>query len=175
MLPTLIKTSFFEDPQEIINYSKKIKWIKSTNNDNWPGYRSDNLFYINKKLHDCIIDEIVKLYFRGKQVQIGSTKIQFHKISYEDWLSHNRKNTRIHKDFTDLAGIIYLNKNTNNLKTGTSIYDEEKQTICQISNNFNTLACYDGNHYHGATGLDKNERLTIVIFLNEIRIFGKWP
>ena len=79
MLPTLIKTSFFEDPQEIINYSKKIEWIKSTNQDNWPGYRSDNLFKINKELHYYIINEIVRLYFRGKQVQIGSTKIQFHK------------------------------------------------------------------------------------------------
>ncbi len=174
MFPTLIKNSFFREPEKVINFSKKIKWYKSTNRDNWPGYRSDNLFEINKKLHDYIIEEIVKLYFRGRQVQIEHTKLQFHKITYEDWLSHNKKDTRIHKDFTDLAGIIYLNQDTNNFYTGTTIYDENKNPSIQVSNSFNTLACYDGNVYHGATSLDKNERLTIVIFLNKIKEIKTW-
>ena len=169
MIPTLVKNYFFENPKEVINFSKKITWYRSTDQDNWPGYRSDNLFKINKKLHDYIIDEIVKLYFKGRQVQIEYTKLQFHKITYEDWLSHNRKNTRIHKDFTDLAGIIYLNQDINNFNTGTSIYDENKNPLIQVSNSFNTLVCYDGNAYHGATSLDKNDRLTIVIFLNKIK------
>jgi hypothetical protein len=170
MLPTIIKTSFFNNPQEVINFSNTITWHKSTEQDNWPGYRSDNLFKINRKLHDYIVKEIMTIYFKGEQLQIEETVTQFHKIKYENWVAHpaNKKNTRIHKDFSDLAGIIYLNENTNNFNTGTSIYDDQKQTICQISNNFNTLVCYDGNHYHGATGLDKNERLTIVIFLDKI-------
>jgi len=174
MYPTIVKTSFFDNPKEIIDFSKQINWYKPGDRDNWPGLRSDNLFNINLKLHDYIVEKIVRLYFNGHKTSIGYTKIQFHKINYEDWLNHNRKNTRVHKDFTELAGIIYLNQNTNNLNTGTSLYDNDGEPILQISNNFNTLACYDGNHYHGLTGLDKNERLTIVIFLDKIKEIKAW-
>lgn len=114
MKPTIIKNNFFENPEEVIKYSKQITWKKPSNQDNWPGLRSDNLFEINQKLHDDIVEKIVKLYFNGYKVSIESTNIQFHKITYEDWLLHDKKNTRIHKDFTDLAGIIYLNQDTNN-------------------------------------------------------------
>ena len=114
MKPTIIKNNFFENPEEVIKYSKQITWKKPSNQDNWPGLRSDNLFQINQKLHDDIVEKIVKLYFNGYKVSIENTTIQFHKITYEDWLLHDKKNTRIHKDFTDLAGIIYLNQDTNN-------------------------------------------------------------
>ena len=56
----------------------------------------------------------------------------------------------------------------------TTIYDKNKNPSIQVSNSFNTLACYDGNVYHGATSLDKNERLTIVIFLNKIKEIKTW-
>lgn len=174
MKPTIIKNNFFENPEEVIKFSKQITWKKPSNQDNWPGLRSDNLFQINQKLHDDIVEKIVKLYFNGYKVSIENTTIQFHKITYEDWLLHDKKNTRIHKDFTDLAGIIYLNQDTNNFYTGTTIYDKNKNPSIQVSNSFNTLACYDGNVYHGATSLDKNERLTIVIFLNKIKEIKTW-
>lgn len=169
MYPTIIKNNFFHNPDDIVENTKKIKWYKSSSNDNWPGYRSDNIYNFNMSLHDLIVHDILKLYFRNENIVVGETKIQFHKINYNDWLEHNRKNTKIHKDSSELAGVIYLNKDTNNFNTGTSFYDENKNITAQISNNYNTLACYDGKIYHGATSLDYDERLIIVIFLNKIK------
>lgn len=172
--PTVIKHNFFLEPKNIINYSKTIEWYKPTIKDNWPGLRSDNLCIINPQLHGKIVSCILEIYFgekyldNWKKIDIEKSDIRFHKIKYEDWVNHNRMNTRIHKDEADLAGIIYLNQNVNNENTGTSLYNEDKKPTLKISNNFNTLACYDGKVYHGATSLDKEERLTMVIFLNKI-------
>ena len=166
MYPTIIVSNFFENPDEIIEYSKIISWHKATEKDFWPGYRSDNLFYTNKKLHNEIVKKILKLYFGNTNCSVDSTNVQFSKINYEDWVQH--KHSRIHKDSFELAAVIYLNK-TNNMQTGTSLYDEQKRPKISVSNCFNTLVCYDGNNYHGATDLDKNERLTIVVFIDKIK------
>jgi hypothetical protein len=170
MYQTVIKNNFFDDPDHIVKNTKKIKWIKSSSQDNWPGYRSENLYHINRSLHDFIVQNVIKFYYNNQEVHIGKTQIQFHKINYVDWIEHDKKNTRIHKDNCNLSGVIYLNKDTNDFETGTSLYDENKSIFARVSNQYNTLALYDGNLYHGATGLDKNERLIIVIFLDEIKV-----
>lgn len=169
MYPTIIKNNFFKDPDGVVKDTNIIKWYEPSSNDNWPGYRSDNLFNINRSLHDLIISKILKLYFNKETVIINETKIHFHKINYKDWVEHEKKKTKMHKDPCELAGVIYLNKNTNNFNTGTSFYDDNTNITAQISNKYNTLVCYDGKNYHGATNLDNNERLIIVIFLNKIK------
>ena len=47
MYHTIIKNNFFHNPDDIVENSKSIEWIKSTAQDNWPGYRSKNLYDIN--------------------------------------------------------------------------------------------------------------------------------
>ena len=63
MYPTIIKNNFFHNPDDIVENTKKIKWYKSSSNDNWPGYRSDNIYNFNMALHDLIVHDILKLYF----------------------------------------------------------------------------------------------------------------
>lgn len=175
MYPTIIKKNLFKNPLNVVEYSKTLKWNKSTDKDNWPGSRTDNLLNVNIGLHFSIIQNIVELYFGDYRktcelLKIDKSLICFHKIRYEDWLNNEKVNNRIHQDNCDLAGIVYLNPNVNNENIGTSLYDENKKPELKISNNFNTLACYDGKTYHGATDLDKEERLTLVIFLSGIKL-----
>ena len=169
MYPTIIQRNFFSKPDKIVELSNFIKWNKSSDGDNWPGYRSDNIFNIDRQLHDGIVEEVLKLYFGHTKFKIGFTLIQFSKINYDDWLVHEKKSSRIHKDPYELAGMIYLNKDKNDSLTGTSVYDENKNPVVRVSNCYNTLACYDGNMYHGATSIDEKDRLTIVMFFKNIR------
>ena len=85
MYSTIIKNNFFHNPDAIVEDTKKIKWYKSSN-DNWPGYRSDNIYHFNKSLHDFIVEKILKLYFKNNNIYVGETKIQFHKINYNNLL-----------------------------------------------------------------------------------------
>jgi len=170
MYPTIINLNFFEQPIKMLKYFNSLELSPPTPKDNWPGLRSKNLCQINQKLHISIITKILKMYYNEdllyEKINIKKSSIFFHKIRYEDWKNHNKIYTRIHKDDCSLASIIYLNEDINDENTGTSIFDENKKPILKISNTFNTIACYDGNIYHGATGLNKLERNTLVIFLN---------
>lgn len=174
MYPTIIKNNFFTYPDKILDLYNKVIMKKGSSDDNWPGVRSKNLIDINKKLHLNIVDAVLKLYFGERynmcweKIFIDSSDIYLHKITHQDWLNHNKMNTRIHKDNCDLAGIIYLNQG-NNENTGTTIYDENKNPVTVISNNYNSIALYDGKMYHGATSLDEKDRLTIVMFFKNIR------
>jgi hypothetical protein len=173
MYPTIIKTNFFSNPEEILNQLNSLPLYKPTEKDNWPGKRSNNLSIVNTQLHAFIVNEIFKLYFGNQyfnyyDINVESSEIKYHKLKENDWKNHTKMHTRIHKDNCDLAGIIYLNKNTNDINTGTSIYDGHKKPMVTISNCFNTIACYDGNVYHGATSLNEEDRNIIVIFLRNI-------
>ena len=46
---------------------------------------------------------------------------------------------------------------------------KNKNPVTVISNNYNSIALYDGKMYHGATSLDEKDRLTIVMFFKNIR------
>jgi hypothetical protein len=174
MYPTIIKNNFFINPTEVTDLFNKVTMKKGGPNDNWPGVRSQNLIEINKKLYTNIVDAVLKLYFGERysmcwnKIVIKNSSIYLHKIKHHDWFNHDKMNTRIHKDNCDLAGIIYLNQG-NNEKTGTTIYDENKKFLTIVSNNYNSIALYDGNMYHGATALDEKDRLTIVMFFKNIR------
>tara|TARA_Y100001937_G_scaffold109176_1_gene153585 strand:+ start:824 stop:1351 length:528 start_codon:yes stop_codon:yes gene_type:complete len=162
---TCVVNNFLEDPRKVINFSKSVDWLKPKIDENWPGRRSENLFKINKDLHDEIVFKILNLYF-FKQCRVNHTEIRFHKIKPNDLIDYNKKETTIHTDSTELAGVIYLNNyNKNN---GTRVYDKQHNPIVTVANNFNTLVCYDSKTDHGPTSIDNEERLTIVIFLDKI-------
>jgi len=84
--PTIIKKNLFKNPLSIVNYSKTLKWNKSTDKDNWPGSRTDNLLNINLDLHFSIIQNVVEMYFgdydkKYKSLEIDKSIICFHKIT----------------------------------------------------------------------------------------------
>jgi hypothetical protein len=166
--PTIVKENFFEKPDEIVGLTDKIEWLPPGPKADWPGVRSKNLCDILPNLNNHIISEVLKLYYGRDNIEVLDTIIQFHKIKLSDYKNHNKKHTRFHKDYTDIAGLIYLSKNINDENIGTSILDNDGNLGVKISNVYNTLVCYDGNKLHGATGLNDIERLTIVIFLRHV-------
>ena len=174
--PTLIVNNFFDNPNEIVNYSKTLNYQRSNRkekNTEWPGERTISINYFNDKLFKFIFLKTLSYYY--SQLELNNVKIIgkafFCKTTKKDKFLY-KKNEEIHKDYdTKMAGVIFLN-NENDFKTGTTIYDKKLNIKVKTSNLFNSMICYDSNEYHGPTNLIKN-RLTITFFIDNINI--KYP
>jgi len=155
---TIIVDNFFDNPYEIIELSKTQTYYSPRNDrpDNgWLGVRTSNLKY------DYIIDKVLSYYFSSK-VKYQSA-IYFHKHYF---VKIDTK-YQIHKDYRyQIAGLIYLN-DTNDINSGTTLYDENFNKSLVTSNKFNTMICYDSNQFHSASSLDA-DRLTMPFFMNLI-------
>lgn len=168
---TCILQNFFDNPDKIVDYANTLEWIGPQEKDNWPGKRTNNMSEINKKLFDFITNKVLSIYF---DLNVGVVKwkrsnIRFHKITNDDWLKHNKKHTRIHKDSYGLAGVVYLNKNICDEKTGTSFFDENINLMYKTCNYYNNAVIYDGcNLNHGATSIGNDDRLILCIFIDGI-------
>ena len=103
MKPTIVKENFFEKPDEIVELADKIEWLPPGPKADWPGVRSKNLCDILPNLNNHIISEVLKLYYGRDNIEVLDTIIQFHKIKLTDYKNHNKKHTRFHKDYTDIA------------------------------------------------------------------------
>jgi hypothetical protein len=113
------KNDFFNNPQKIIELSKKQTY---KNSERWPGKRTDNLLEsTDPEIRDFAVFFAKKL---GTEVFPGisrfNTHISFHindvyddEISNEGW---------IHNDDVTLAGLVYLTPNEANFNNGTSIF-----------------------------------------------------
>ena len=171
MYPTVVIDNFFDDPKSIVNFSKKLIWYKPTQEDNWPGLRTDFLHKTNYNLFDYIVKNILSVYYNFDLQEISwqDVRIQFHKIKNSHLKNFKKINTQIHKDEgVEIAGVIYLNENLTCEETGTSIYNENLKRTVKVSNSFNTLLLYDAKKFHGVTSFSKKEILRLVIFIGKI-------
>ena len=170
--PTFILEDFLENPDDVIEYSKSLKFFKPEKDENWPGLRTKSLHLFNEKLFNYIVLKILSVYydFSFHKVKYFDTNVMFHKIYLKDYLNFNKKHTNIHRDNDfELAGVLYLNKKFSE-KTGTTIFNDNENEIIKISNNYNTLVCYDAKKIHGVNNILDEERLSIVIFIGKIEI-----
>ena len=170
--PTFILENFFENPDDVVNYSKSLEFFKPEKDENWPGLGTKSLHLFNETLFNYIVLKILSVYydFSFHKVKYFDTNVMFHKIRLKDYLNFNKKHTNIHRDNDfELAGVLYLNKKFNE-KTGTTIFDDNENEIIKISNNYNTLVCYDAKKIHGVNNILDDERLSIVIFIGKIEI-----
>lgn len=167
MKPIIIKDNFFKDPEKVIDISKSIEWLKPDETHNWCGLRSYDLSKIDSNLNWYIISNFLHLYYNTSNVRVSFTHVCFHKINQNDW-SNRKKHAQIHQDGAELAGVIYLDKQ-HNFNNGTSIYNNEDLSI-KVGSKFNRLVAYDGNFKHGISDLENDERLSIVIFLDKIKM-----
>jgi|LakMenE18May11ns_1017448.scaffolds.fasta_scaffold9429620_2 hypothetical protein len=170
--PTFVLENFFQNPNDVVEYSKTLEFFKPEKDENWPGVRTKSLHLFNKPLFDYIVSKILSVYydFSFHNFKYLDTHIMFQKINLKDFLNNNKKNTNLHQDiYHELAGVIYLNKKFNE-KTGTNIFDNNENKIVKVSNSYNTLVCYDAQKIHGFNDILNEERLTIVIFIGKIEI-----
>lgn len=154
--------NFFDDVDSIRNLALSIPYNRSSNNTGWKGYRiavkdhaignyiKNRLIEIDKKFENLIISE---LYFH---YSLEDTKKEMKDFS---------KN-RLHKDLTQLAGVIYLTPEPKE-NSGTSLhFDNGEEEI--FENVYNRFILYDGGITHGAQDTFgdtiNNARLTITIF-----------
>ena len=128
LIPTLIHDNFFRNYEEVINYSKQIKFFNDEKGA-WPGKRSLPLHQVNKNLFDFVTVKIIKLIWPSSYEDIYFTACsQFQSIS------KNHVNPGwVHKDDGILTAIIYLSEHK---ECGTSIFE---------SKNFNFSDTKNGN------------------------------
>tara|TARA_R100001143_G_C3329147_1_gene118578 strand:+ start:380 stop:892 length:513 start_codon:yes stop_codon:yes gene_type:complete len=168
MLPTIVVDNFFENVNEVIKLSKKIKYSPPRKEEYWVGLRTESLHINHYKLFNSIISKVLDSYFPYKNPQYENSAICFHKLLPGCKKSNDK--TRYHQDSNvKLAGIIYLS--CGDRKSGTTLFNKQKKKQIVISNDFNTLVCYDGSKLHGPTILKVNkERLTMNIFIKKIKV-----
>ena len=168
MLPTIVVDNFFKNINEIIKLSKKFKYFPPKKEEHWVGLRTESLHINNYKLFNFIILKILNFYFPTKNITYKNSFIYFHKLM--PGCKKSNGETHYHTDSNvKLAGIIYLT--CGDRKSGTTLFNKQKKKQVVISNDFNTLVCYEGSKFHGPTILNVNkERLTMNIFIKKIKV-----
>ena len=165
MFPTIVKDNFFKNVNEIIEYSKTLKYNKPLKKEAWFGLRTKSIHKDNYKLFNDIIISVLKLYC-FKNFSFKNSKVCFSKLKYGD--KHKFHYHRDHEYI--LAAVIYLSEG--DINGGTTIFEKNNKKQIIVGNTFNSIVAYDGNKIHGYTSLvpfKNKERLTLNIFIGDIQ------
>lgn len=154
---------FFEDPDMIREEALSMDYTESSSKTGWKGFRTELKNgtikeYILKKLSD--INEEFK-YLKIDcflHYSIDSTKLK---------LKNNFEKSRLHKDLTGWAGVIYLYP-TPPKNSGTTLHHDNGEMTHKFENRYNRFVFYRGDILHGVEDTFgdniNNGRLTITIF-----------
>jgi hypothetical protein len=183
--PTIIVDNFFDEPEKIIETSKKFVFRQNLLGK-WPGERTDDISSLNYDMFNWITYKIIRLIYPMNHAQIKWNASQyFQKINGNIY----QEGGWVHSDTpAELTAIIYLSKHKN---CGTSIFDKKtffngalytekkhnsyltknskenlkyliknnnnfEKTIT-INSKFNRLLIFDANQFHAADSFkDKN-------------------
>ena len=63
MLHTIVVDNFFDNVDDIISLSKKLKYYKGSESDNWPGLRTKSLHDTHYNLFNSVIIKILNYYY----------------------------------------------------------------------------------------------------------------
>jgi hypothetical protein len=130
-IPASVVDDFFENPDEVREYGLSLEYSKISGN--YPGVRTDYLRNINPSFYDQFVRKILGLFFGENCYVECEMALHFQKIyPYEGPPEINTG--WVHQDLkVPLAGLVYLNKNSNP-DAGTSIYRQVKErTIRDLS------------------------------------------
>lgn len=196
--PTLCVDDFFNNPEEIVNFSKTLKYEKNVEGK-WPGERSISLHKINFEFVDFVTKKIISVLFPINYLNMRWEIQQFfQKINGNFYTSNGWVHTDTPKELT---AIIYL---SNHKKCGTSFFKPKKfysklidpnliekkygenlnenkylnennekfDKILTIDSKFNRLLLFDSNQYHAAEKFKEQDidedRLTLITFFTNI-------
>jgi len=192
--PTICVDNFLDNPQEIVDESKKLKFY-SAEDGSWPGERT--LTNDSPELNNFLIRKIATLLMPHSHDYKINASGQFQKIT-----KRCGNHGWVHKDPDELTAIIYLSHHKN---CGTSIYKpksfkskiinskiknkfykdgvmtEEYKKALQENNNqfeetmyfeslFNRLVLFDSSQLHGVKNFEivDDPRLTYIAFFELI-------
>lgn len=185
--PTLCIDNFFQNPDAVIAYAKKLKYQKT--DGHWPGERSEPLHVIDPTFFHKVTNKIIAALYpheAGNREFRWKATSQFQKIK----TSKHTLPGFIHQDIdTEFTSIIYLSDEED---TGTSIYrnieepiyvgleekikgyknykttNKLKQAVKKNRSAFvkvfefkplkNRMIIFDGAHHHGVDNFGKKEK-----------------
>ena len=86
--PTIVVDNFFDNPNEIVEYSKTLDYYKADPtipHSKWQGKRTESIHKINRQLYDFVISKALSYFFPTdtKKILYENTKVCFHKQGKE--------------------------------------------------------------------------------------------
>jgi hypothetical protein len=168
---TIIVDKFFDNFNNIKDSFKNIQLFnqeefnkKFNDTGTWPGFRSEELYTGNPFLFNLIIKEI---YSKFGQLSFNNRNINV-KSHIHLRLAEDNKKDWIHKDPFFATLMVFLSET--NLKSGTCLYDENKNVTDTINFVQNRALLFDSNKYHKSLNNYgdnlQNGRLTLNCFIN---------
>tara|TARA_R110002012_G_C11449691_1_gene591596 strand:- start:56 stop:670 length:615 start_codon:yes stop_codon:yes gene_type:complete len=191
IIPTTVLDDFFKKPENIIDFSKTIKYkigseSPEINNNQCTIKRSDCLSIIHPPLYKHINNKVLSLFFEDNQFEVEST-LRFQIIENDEdtgW---------IHQDPCLFTYIIYLSPD-NEINRGTSLYklkdkkshfinngkDTQNNTfdkILDVKDNFNRIVCFSSEMFHASNKLNNNlsPRLILIGFVHKVQNKNIFP
>ena len=161
----IVVDNFFADVDSVRNYALSLEY-RPPNNEGWLGYRcftTDESFSKNltEKIHQSIPESSsIDLFYYCFHYSLEETK-QTSPYNFDEY--------KVHPDFCDFAGLIYLYPNPPE-RMGTSFYNDSVEYSSSVENKYNRLIYYPGKMWHGPTDLfgktKEDARLTLTFFSN---------
>jgi hypothetical protein len=200
--PTMCVDNFFDNPNEIIELSKKCTFKPISNA---PGTRSEPLHIIDPKFSEYLCTKMLSLYYPN-----DIENVRFYAISTFQKVPANLKfDNWVHKDDNyEITALIYLNEHTD---SGTSLFNRKKlkfdgiqysaeknkyfndnnetkdlKKFRDLNNNsfnetssfkgiYNRLVMFDGSNFHAShiyNDKQNRDRLTLITFFKKIELLN---
>ena len=146
--------SFYDNPDEIVNYSKSLNFEKS-DTGRYPGTRSQSLHEINDDLFTYSCQKILKSIYGPSYKEVSFIAQNYFQLINPNHLKENENQGWIHVDPDSiLTAIIYLSKDVN--RAGTSLYTAKSEGKGVINSNSELRKQY---YLDGIVAEDYKEKL----------------
>jgi len=158
--------NFFKNPDVIRQFALSKEYIKSSKKTGWKGYRTN---IDDVELVNYIKNKLIEIDDKFKNLVISESYFHYSLESTKDELKGNFEKNRLHKDESELAGVIYLTPNPIK-NSGTTLHNDNTDLEDVIDNVYNRFIYYDGKKLHGPqdtfSNSIENTRFTLTIFAN---------
>jgi hypothetical protein len=158
--------NFFKNPDVIRQFALSKEYIKSSKKTGWKGYRTN---IDDVELVNYIKNKLIEIDDKFKNLVISESYFHYSLESTKDELKGNFEKNRLHKDESELAGVIYLTPNPIK-NSGTTLHNDNTDLEDVIDNVYNRFIFYDGKKLHGPQDTFgnsiENARFTLTIFAN---------
>jgi hypothetical protein len=166
----IVKDNFFENPDEIRKLALNHKYIAHQDFPGivgWKGFRGDVTTHTHPELVEYMQKKIAEL-----NPKLADKKIALHfhycleKTKSECQPSFEE--IKLHKDFSNWAGIVYLTPNADP-NAGTMLCSDDQSQTNLVENIYNRFVLYPSDILHGTNdlfGTDINDgRMTLTVFI----------
>ena len=165
----VVVDNFFENIDDIRKLSLEADFKKHQDVEGvgWKGFRADITEETYPQLYHYMHARLHKLNpkFIGKKILL-----HFHYCleSTKDLCYPSFEEIKLHKDHSNLAGVIYLTPNPK-ADSGTSLFSDDKSICNHVENIYNRLVIYPSDILHGPQDMFgetiEDGRMTLTIFI----------